>query len=205
MYFAGCPAFAPEKPILTPYFPQTFVGSQKSGEWYGELKLKSKRGVIAINQDGVAGFYQYNSQNITKIRGDVLKRIENNNLPPKTIFDCCLLEQNNPKLWIFDCLMFAGEQLTNIAMIKRRRLVTDNLTHDDLVWIPIMSHFWLRELDLIKDQKSALVKETALKCGIPYREFKHLVTGMVIKNKNSYLSFPEKTKFVASSMFKINL
>ena len=205
MYFTGCPVFAPEKPILTPYYPETLVDRQRSGEWYGELKLKSKRGVITINEDNKVDFFLYKTKNTIKIKGEALNRIENMGLPPCSIFDCSLLEHNyETRLWIFDCLVFGGKQLHNIAMIKRRQHL-DRLVTDDLIWVPLISDFWMRELDLIKLRDSSLIKETALKSGIPYQDFKRFVTGMVIKNKNTFLSFPAKTRFVASSMFKINL
>ena len=202
MFFTGCPVFALEKPILTPYLPDSLRDKQKSGKWFGELKLKSKRSIISTDHTGRTSVYLYNTKKPMEIKGDALARLQN--LPPKSLFDCCVLEYNSlTRLWIFDCLMFKGK-LLDIEMNQRKQLLS-NIATDDLIWIPLHSDFWLRELDLIKNWNSGLVKETALKCGIPYCDFREIVTGMVIKNKHSFLSYPEKTKFVASSMFKINL
>ena len=210
MYYKnGYPIFSIEKPKKYPYIPrlrEMMADRQKSGGWYGELKLNEHRGFICLDENGKAIFYTYRHRTPVQIRGDALNRIEAMGIPPSTVLDGGHLfrkEMGPTRLWIFDVLVLAGEKV-KVSCDQRKDLLDNLIKTDELIWRPLRTDFWLKEFEDMMIDNSSLIKKAALQYGLPYDDLKLLIEGLVVKRKGSVLTFPSSKKEVGSYL-KIRL
>ena len=207
MYLTGYPNFYVEKPLLAIYNQDNLQKLQTSREWYGELKLKVRRGLITIDYKNEIKFYKYLTDIPVKHLELPISRIHNMDLPPKTILDAGLYIDSVdqlPRFFIFDILLYrANELLTNC--LQRRKLLETLIKTDDTIWRPHYTDFWLQEFRQMLEGDSFLIKKSALNFGIPYERFIHEVEGLVIKNKKSRLKYPKKQTIFSHSFFKLKI
>jgi len=204
MYSCGYPGFSIEKPILALYNPESLSGKQKSGSYYGELKLKIRRGFLTIDYKHQIDFFRHTINIPEKNMALAFERLENMQLPEKTVFDSGIyIDDNQPRLFIFDILILKGNKLTQTCL-QRRKLLETLIKTDELIWRPVFADMWFREFDLMLTGKSTLVKRAALNYGIPYEKLVNNVEGLVVKDKKSQLRYPDKVYF-SPSFFKLRM
>ena len=204
MYLTGYPDFSIEKPILALYNPVLLADQQKSQEFYGELKLKIKRGFITIDYMGAVACYRHGISIPDKSLGDAIDQLKQQNLPPRTIFDGGIFIDDTPKLYIFDVLVYKGKELRYETCLQRRKLLEILIKNDDLIWRPHRCDFWFQEFVSMLRGDSSLIKRAALNYGVPHEKLLNSVEGLVMKNKKARLKFPNNVAF-SSNFFKLKL
>ena len=207
MYLTGYPSFYVEKPTLAIYNPDNLQKLQSSREWYGELKLKVRRGLITIDYKNEIKFYKYLSNIPSKNIELPISRMHNMDLPPKTILDGGLYidsVDHKPRFFIFDILLYQDKELQTNCL-QRRKLLETLIKTDDIIWRPHYTDFWFKEFQQMLEGDSSLIKRSALNYGIPYGRFIHEVEGLVIKNKKSRLTYPKTQTIFSPSFFKLRI
>ena len=205
MYLTGYPDFTIEKPILALYNPALLAEKQKSKEWYGEIKLKVRRGFITKDYKNEICFYRHTINIPEKNLDLALDRMRAMDIPPKTIFDGGVFVDDIPRLFVFDILVYNGKELLHETCLQRRKLLESLIETDELIWRPLYADFWFKEFQLMLENNSPLVKKAALNYGVPYTKLLDNVEGLVIKNKRSRLKFPKKFAAFSNSFFKLRL
>jgi hypothetical protein len=195
-----CPKFCQEKPILTPYYPQYLSSLQKTGDWYGVLSLAGLRGFITIINSKVN--FWVDSKSIWDCDSNETLKDMSNLFPNKTVLDVVYF---GGSFILQDILYLKNCKLDNMSCASRRDILTSffNTNINLKIKKQFYTDFWLHEIELLNKDESSLAKKTALNFGIPYQEFLKEVDGIIVRNKKSYLTFPEKTKFLGSSFFRI--
>jgi hypothetical protein len=208
-YKGGFPRFSIEKPfpVFWPSGKELLEQRQASGDYEAELKLNEHRGFITIDDKGEPTFFSYRHDNPIKLRGPALDHLKAMDLPPGSVFDgghfSKLTVSKNSHLWIFDVLVLGGEQVV-WTWGERRAWLDANIKPDPFIWVPLKTEDFVGEFQRMLNGDSLLVKQAALRYGIPYEMLVKEIEGLVLKRKSSKLTFPSSKKEV-SSYFKLRL
>jgi len=191
--------FALEKPTFR-NFDREWMKSefQRTGEWYGELYLNDDFGVLTVDENKKMSFFH------RQVRQPLSLEIEKTDLPANSVFEVGRFVANKKMYLIFyDVLIHSGRRLAS-DRLARLKLLKSIVEIKSPILRPLQIDFWLSEYSLMLESKGTLVKKSALNYGIPYEDFVSLVKGMSIKNKKSFLAFPEKFQY-SSEAFRLTL
>ena len=199
MLMECCPKFYLEKPVLTPYYPLYLSDLQKDGGWFGVLSLTGLRGIITINSK--VNFW-VDSKSIWDCESNTVLKEMSDLFPNKTMLDVIHFGDS---FILQDILYLKNCKLDNMTCIARRDILTSFFSTNLNMKIKnqFYTDFWLHEIDLLNKDESSLAKKTALQFGTPYNDLLKDVDGIIVRNKKAYLTFPEKSKFLGSSFFRI--
>lgn len=163
-------------------------GFQQSGEWYGELYFGENLGFLVVDENKKASFF------VRKTPYLLSPEIELTDLPANSVFEVGRFFTDKMFLIFYDILIHNGKRLA-LNRLSRLKLLKSLVDINETVLRPLQIDFWLNEYSLMLEDKGTLGKKSALRYGIPHDEFLPLVKGLVVKNKKSFLSFPEKFQF----------
>lgn len=198
--------FSIEKPSYMPFLPDRLQDRQRTGEWYGEIKLNENRCFIVVDAKGYVSVRGYRDSNTPlPVAPEAIEQLQDMRLPLSSVFDGGHLKRKDlgqSRLWIFDVLCAEGKRL-DLTCEDRCQYRDELITPTTLIWMPMQTKLWLAEFSRMSTAVTPLIRRNALRCGIPVDKFYGLVEGLVVKRRDSRLTYPRNVKIMAASYFKL--
>lgn len=198
--------FSIEKPAYMPFLKDRLLPIQKSGEWYGEIKLNEHRSFIIVDDRGDVSIRSY--RDLSKplfVNCAAIQDLKKMKLPKESVFDGGYVNRRSfgeLRIWIFDVLMLRGKRLSAICL-DRRNMRNDLIDPGPRIWLPASTDKWLDSFEKMLNGGSYLSNKNALQCGCNKDQFFQLVEGIVVKRKTSQLHYFPTVKNLPASYFKL--